>query len=139
MDDDVGSKENDFGLDETPNEDGRNPKCDIVVPKVGMEFDEVEEVYELYRKYAVGTGFGCKIRSSKKDEGILRHVTYTCVKNGKHKIASTTPFEIDPTGKCECKAKLTIILGVNLKWRITVFVPEHTHRTSPSKNSIHEM
>ncbi|KAI3880775.1 hypothetical protein MKX03_034676 [Papaver bracteatum] len=133
MDDDVGSKENDFGLDETPNEDGRNRKSDIVVPKVGMEFDEVEEVYEFYRKYAAGTGFGCKTRSSKKDDGILRHVTYTCVRNGKHKTTSTTPFELDPTGKCECKAKLSAILGVNLKWRITVFVPEHTHLTSPSK------
>ncbi|KAI3897427.1 hypothetical protein MKX03_025445, partial [Papaver bracteatum] len=80
-----------------------------------------------------GTGFGYKTRSSKKDEEILRHVTYTCVTNGKHKTTSTTPFELDPTGKCGCKAKLTVILGVNLKWRIIVFVPEHTHRTSPSK------
>ncbi|KAI3844375.1 hypothetical protein MKW98_008266 [Papaver atlanticum] len=142
MDDDVGCREGGIGLDENNNKDGRDDvfisvgkdgKCDIVVPKVGMEFNDDSEIYEFYRKYAVRTGFGCKIRSSRKDEGILRHVTYACVRNGKHKTASNTPFELDPRRKCECKAKLTACLGVDYKWRITVFVPEQTHMTSPSE------
>ncbi|KAI3877535.1 hypothetical protein MKX03_030645 [Papaver bracteatum] len=37
-----------------------------------------EEIYECYRRYAKWMGFPCKKRSSKKDNGLLRHVTFTC-------------------------------------------------------------
>ncbi|XP_026417386.1 protein FAR-RED IMPAIRED RESPONSE 1-like [Papaver somniferum] len=140
MDDNVEPKESGKSLDGS--KDGGDSiqildvnvdKKDIVVPNVGMKFGNVEEIYEFHRSYAVKTGFGCKIRSLKEDEGILRHVTYTCVREGKHKPVSNTSFELDPTTKCECKSKITTCLDLDDKWKITVFVSEHTHRTSPNK------
>ncbi|KAJ6829555.1 protein FAR1-RELATED SEQUENCE 9-like [Iris pallida] len=109
-------------------------ECKVVQLKVGMKFDKVDEMYELYRKYAQQKGFSIKKRSSKKDNGVLRYVCFACCREGKHKTESDTPLQPEPTSKIGCKAKLTARLDLDEKWRISVLVPDHNHETSPSKS-----
>ncbi|KAI3858077.1 hypothetical protein MKW98_029551 [Papaver atlanticum] len=104
---------------------------EIAMPKIGMEFDTVDEIYECYRRYAKRMGFPCKKRSSKKDNGQLRHVTFTCIREGKNKRVTDASVVLNPTIKTGCKAKLTARLEPDDKWRISVLVLEHNHQNIP--------
>ncbi|XP_026427927.1 protein FAR1-RELATED SEQUENCE 4-like isoform X2 [Papaver somniferum] len=104
---------------------------EIAVPKIGMEFDTVEEIYECYGRYAKRMGFLCKKRSSKKDNGQLRHVTFTCIREGKKKRVTDASVVLNPPFKTGCKAKLTARLEPDNKWRISVLVLEHNHQNIP--------
>ncbi|RZC73729.1 hypothetical protein C5167_049210 [Papaver somniferum] len=104
---------------------------EVAMPKIGMEFDTVEEIYECYRRYAKRMGFPCKKRSSKKDNGQLRHVTFTCIREGKNKRVTDASVVLNPPIKTGCKAKLTARLEPDDKWRISVLVLEHNHQNIP--------
>ncbi|KAI3896866.1 hypothetical protein MKX03_013517, partial [Papaver bracteatum] len=100
--------------------------------KKGMEFDTTEEIYESYRKFGMQQGFGVAKRSSRKDDGILRHVCYTCVRGGNHRTLSSTPLNAGPTSKIGCKAHISARLEQDAKWRISVLVDDHNHELCPT-------
>ena len=58
--------------------DENNELHQQIKPKVGMEFNGVEELYEFCRKYAKTLGFPIKKISAKKNvAGIVRSITLT--------------------------------------------------------------
>ncbi|MCL7040107.1 hypothetical protein MKW94_011576 [Papaver nudicaule] len=109
----------------------KDEEGEVAMPKVGMGFNTVDEIYECYKRYSKSMGFPCKKRSSKKDNGQLRHVTFSCIREGKNKIVTDASAVLNPPIKTGCKAKLTARLEPDDKWRISVFVVEHNHQTIP--------
>ncbi|KAI3889822.1 hypothetical protein MKX03_033860 [Papaver bracteatum] len=78
-------------------DDGSYQNDQIVEPKVGMKFNDAEELFEFYSRYAYKKGFSCKKRTCKKEDGILRFVTYSCTKEGKNQTVSNSPLNLPPT------------------------------------------
>jgi len=72
--------------DELPGEDND------LVPKVGMKFNDENEVSEFYKRYAYHVGFPIKRRNLKKgDDRVVRYVGYTCSEKAKE-ILKLEPF-----------------------------------------------
>ncbi|KAI3985772.1 hypothetical protein MKX01_030686 [Papaver californicum] len=118
--------------------DGLNEKSDTCGKEIIEVLDDdvtkdedVDEIYECYRRYAKRMGFPCNKRSSKKDNGQLRHVTFTCIREGKNKRVTDASVVLNPPVKTGCKAKLTARLEPDDKWRISVLVLEHNHQNIP--------
>jgi len=50
-----------------------------LVPKVGMTFESVDELKKVYKQHAIRSGFGVRIRTSKKDDdNQLYYVKLVC-------------------------------------------------------------
>src|SRR5436190_18322183 len=49
-----------------------------------LTFQSWQQCKIWFDSYGLQEGFSYKIRRSESDEGILRRVTYECVKSGKH-------------------------------------------------------
>ena len=51
-----------------------------LVPKVGMKFNDENEIYEFYKKYVYHVGFPInkKMNSQKGEDGVVRYVAYAC-------------------------------------------------------------
>ncbi|XP_052193932.1 protein FAR1-RELATED SEQUENCE 5-like [Diospyros lotus] len=107
-----------------------------LVPEVGMKFNDENEIYEFYKRYAYHVGFPIKKRNSKKDEdGMVIYVVYACSREGKRTSQASTSLKPKATIRVGCKAKITVILVVLGTWRISTVHLEHNHETSPSKSS----
>jgi len=106
-----------------------------IEPKVGMEFDGIEELYEFYRKYAKTCGFPIRKKSAKKNvEGIVRSVTMACSRGGKHGNTSQNSLRPQASYRIGCTAYLTARLNLYEKWLISVVVLDHNHKMSPTKS-----
>ena len=82
-------------------------------PKVGMEFDGGDELYVFYKKYAKTLGFPIRKQSAKKNvNGIVRSVTLTCSRSGKHASTSANPLKPQASCKIGCTAYLTARLNL---------------------------
>ena len=105
-----------------------------IEPKVGMEFDGIEELYEFYRKYAKTCGFPIRKKSAKKNvEGIVRSVTMACSRGGKHGNTSQNSLKPQASYIIKCTAYLTARLNLYERWQISV-VLNHNHKMSPTKS-----
>ncbi|KAI3867390.1 hypothetical protein MKX03_036517, partial [Papaver bracteatum] len=54
-------------------DDDSNHGDQTVEPKLGMRFENADELFEFYNDYAYKTGFSVKKRTSKKENGVLVH------------------------------------------------------------------
>ncbi|XP_026429224.1 protein FAR1-RELATED SEQUENCE 8-like [Papaver somniferum] len=115
-------------------DDDSNHDDQTVEPKLGMRFENVDELFEFYNNYAYKTGFSIKKRTCKKENGVPVHVSYTCSKEGKNITASNTPLNLSPTQRTGCKAKISARLCADDKWMINVVSLQHNHLNSPSKD-----
>ncbi|KAI3855487.1 hypothetical protein MKX03_004344, partial [Papaver bracteatum] len=107
----------------------------IVLPKIGMKFNNDDDLFEFYSSYAFKAGFSCKKRTCKRDhDGSLNFVTYSCTKEGKNRSVSDSPLNLPPTQRTNCKAKFSARLCEDEKWMISVVALEHNHLNSPSKS-----
>ncbi|RYR46980.1 hypothetical protein Ahy_A07g032876 [Arachis hypogaea] len=60
--------------------------CDVdelLVPKVGMTFNMLEEIKKFYKDYSKFTDFSTKIRNTNKKENEIKNQLITCTKEGK--------------------------------------------------------
>ncbi|XP_022868527.1 protein FAR1-RELATED SEQUENCE 5-like [Olea europaea var. sylvestris] len=110
----------------------------IIVPKVGMKFQDENEVFEFYKNYAYQIGFPVRKRSSRKDDdGVVRYVTFTCSREGCRLSGTNAIMKPQPTMQTGCKARLTACSELNGIWRINTINLEHNHKTSPSKSRLY--
>ncbi|KAI3834479.1 hypothetical protein MKW92_037247, partial [Papaver armeniacum] len=115
--------------------DDNDQSDQIVLPKLGMKFNNADDLFEFYSSYAFKTGFSCKKRTCKRDhDGALNFVTYSCTKEGKNRSVSDSPLNLPPTQRTNCKAKISARLCEDEKWMISVVTLEHNHLNSPSKS-----
>ena len=63
-----------------------------------MKFNDENEIYEFYKRYAYHVGFPVKKRNSKKSEdGVVRYVAYACSQEGKRTSQASTSLKPQPT------------------------------------------
>ncbi|KAL2531530.1 Protein FAR1-RELATED SEQUENCE 1 [Abeliophyllum distichum] len=109
-----------------------------IVPKVGMKFNDENEIFEFYKRYAYLVGFPIRKRNSRKgDDGIVRYVTLTCSREGRRSSTTSTSLKPQPTSQTGCKARLTAGSEISGLWRINTVHLEHNHKTSPSKSRLY--
>ncbi|XP_022845345.1 protein FAR1-RELATED SEQUENCE 5-like [Olea europaea var. sylvestris] len=110
----------------------------VIVPAVGMEFKDVTEMFDFYKKYAYGVGFPVKKRNSKKgDDGAMRYVTLTCGREGRRIGKTSGSLRPQPTIQMDCKARISASLDIYGVWRINTVHLKHNHKTSPSKSRLY--
>ncbi|XP_022862756.1 protein FAR1-RELATED SEQUENCE 5-like [Olea europaea var. sylvestris] len=108
------------------------------VPEVGMKFNDENELFDYYKKFAYAEGFPFRKRNSKKDDdGIVRYVTLTCSREGKRSSTTIGSLKPQPTIQTGCKARLTASMDSRGIWRINIVNLEHNHKTSPSKSRLY--
>ncbi|XP_022883224.1 protein FAR-RED IMPAIRED RESPONSE 1-like [Olea europaea var. sylvestris] len=119
--------------------DGENSVGDgMIVPEVGMEFKELKDMFDFYKKYSYAIGFSIKKRNSKKgNDGELRYVTFTCSREGQRIGNSSGSFKPQPTIQMGHKARISTSSDVNRVWRINKVHLGHNYETSPSKSRLY--
>ncbi|XP_022879894.1 protein FAR1-RELATED SEQUENCE 5-like isoform X2 [Olea europaea var. sylvestris] len=103
-----------------------------------MEFKDLKDIFDFYKKYAYAIGFPIKKRNLKKgDDGELRYVTFTCSREGQRIGNSSGSFKLQPTIQMGCKARISASSDVHGVWRINKVHLDHNHETSPSKSRLY--
>src|SRR5271170_5512758 len=80
-----------------------------------LTFTSWDEFKNWLDRFALKEGFNHKIRTSEKDQGIIRRPTYECTKSGSHNPQVTS----DPTKCCNaCSSQLLC------PWKLNVTCPK---------------
>ncbi|XP_022873511.1 protein FAR1-RELATED SEQUENCE 5-like [Olea europaea var. sylvestris] len=123
--------------DNNPNDMSLQEGTDIIVPSVGMKFQDENKVFEFYKNYAYQVGFPVRKRNSRKGEdGVVRYVTFTCSREGRQSTGSNSILKPQLTMQTGCKARLTACSDLSGSWRINIVHLEHNHKTSPLKSRL---
>ncbi|KAF7144614.1 hypothetical protein RHSIM_Rhsim04G0143500 [Rhododendron simsii] len=102
--------------------------------KVGMVVNSEDQAYNLYNRYALGTGFSIRrekyiCKSGTKE---IKGRVFICSKEGK--FENLLPYEQRKTHRLdtrtECKASITFDVSDDM-WVVSKFLPDHTHPLVP--------
>lgn len=101
-----------------------------VTPRLGLEFDNLEEAWQYWVSYGNNAGFGVRKQScskSKKD-GSITSYKYVCCKEGARRPdkRDTKRSKPRPEKRTGCIARMAVS-RTNGKYRIVDFVDEHNH------------
>ncbi|KAF5477161.1 hypothetical protein F2P56_003832 [Juglans regia] len=106
----------------------------IEEPKLGMEFNSLEELLSYYKNYGKKCEFGVMTKRTEREEDeTVRYVTLACARGGKARNRTFDFTNPRPTGKTECKAKINA-LKCDGKLRLTTVHNIHKHGLSPKKS-----
>ncbi|XP_043694003.1 protein FAR-RED ELONGATED HYPOCOTYL 3-like [Telopea speciosissima] len=113
---------------------------DVLEPYVGMEFKSRDEAREFYVAYGRRTGFTVRIhhnRRSRLNNQVIGQ-DFVCSKEGfrakKYVYRKDRVLPPPPVTREGCNAMLRLALRDGVKWIVTKFVKEHSHKLmSPSK------
>uniref|UniRef100_A0A2N9IDE2 Protein FAR1-RELATED SEQUENCE n=1 Tax=Fagus sylvatica TaxID=28930 RepID=A0A2N9IDE2_FAGSY len=109
----------------------------VIEPRVGMEFDSLQQVIEFYKHYAYSKGFATMTRNSRKKKGFSEtsYVNLKCNREGKYSSSVDDPSKKRSTIKNACEAGIKASMDItDKKWRILSFIEDHNHELSPSKS-----
>uniref|UniRef100_A0A2N9GDG2 SWIM-type domain-containing protein n=1 Tax=Fagus sylvatica TaxID=28930 RepID=A0A2N9GDG2_FAGSY len=110
----------------------------VIEPRVGMEFDSLQQVIEFYKNYAYSKGFATMTRSSRKNKGFTEtsYINLKCNREGRYSSLVDDPSKKRSTIKNACEAGIKALMDItdHKKWRILSFIENHNHDLSPSKS-----
>uniref|UniRef100_A0A2N9GE57 Protein FAR1-RELATED SEQUENCE n=1 Tax=Fagus sylvatica TaxID=28930 RepID=A0A2N9GE57_FAGSY len=109
----------------------------VIEPRVGMEFDSLQQVIEFYKHYAYSKGFATMTRNSRKKKGFSEtsYVNLKCNREGRYSSSVDDPSKKRSTIKNACEAVIKASMDItDKKWRILSFIEDHNHELSPSKS-----
>uniref|UniRef100_A0A2N9EMN5 Protein FAR1-RELATED SEQUENCE n=1 Tax=Fagus sylvatica TaxID=28930 RepID=A0A2N9EMN5_FAGSY len=109
----------------------------MIEPRVGMEFDSLQQIIEFYKNYAYSKGFATMTRSSRKNKGFTEtsYINLKCNREGRYSSLVDDPSKKRSTIKNACEAGIKASLDItDHKWRILSFIENHNHDLSPSKS-----
>uniref|UniRef100_A0A2N9IZA1 Protein FAR1-RELATED SEQUENCE n=1 Tax=Fagus sylvatica TaxID=28930 RepID=A0A2N9IZA1_FAGSY len=107
----------------------------VIEPRVGMEFDSLQQVIEFYKHYAYSKGFATMTRNSRKKKGFSEtsYVNLKCNREGRYSSLVDDPSKKRSTIKNACEAGIKASMDItDKKWRILSFIEDHNHDLSPS-------
>ncbi|WVZ52120.1 hypothetical protein U9M48_003210 [Paspalum notatum var. saurae] len=105
----------------------------IVLPTIGMTFDDIESAKKFYTAYAAHAGFPVCVGQHKAKNGLVMNKRFYCSREGFHKAKDETQSEPE----CSWKRKYERKIIVESTYIITNFVEEHTHAlVSPNKQHL---
>lgn len=129
------SDENILVSDEPLHDDDEYENLEFLELVKGRVFSDWHEFKNWIHRFAKKEGFDYKIRSSEKDQGIMRRVIYECTRSGSHKPQVTC----DPTKRRDAHS-----LRIQCPWRLNVsrlkssevvkinsFNNDHNHHLTP--------
>ncbi|KAI4324312.1 hypothetical protein L6164_023863 [Bauhinia variegata] len=100
-------------------------------PRVGMEFENVEEAWKIWVEYGRKIGFKVRKRyiNKRKEDGAITSCRYVCCKEGHRKVDKRDVLVAKHRAetRTECKARIALCLAKNGKFVIHEFVEEHNH------------
>ncbi|KAI5337713.1 hypothetical protein L3X38_016984 [Prunus dulcis] len=104
-------------------------------PKVGMKFDSLDFVYDLYNRYALLAGFSIRRHSSgreKYSKEILRK-EFVCCKQGVFKKEEPRAVKRHRRiSRCGCKARVVVVKVSGCKqYAFSLVVEGHNHTMTP--------
>jgi hypothetical protein len=107
-------------------------------PKIGQEFQTIDDVFNFYNAYSKASGFSVRNWSEKKRQGsneIIRK-EFVCWKQGK----GTTIANIEATRrrrsiKENCNAKLAVVMSSSGLYIVSIFVEGHSHPLSTPRKT----
>ncbi|CAA2934510.1 Hypothetical predicted protein [Olea europaea subsp. europaea] len=108
-----------------------------IVPEMGIKFNDKQELFEFYKKYAYEVGFPVRRRNSGKYNGVVTYVTLTCSRGGQRRDKKGSSLKPQPTIQTGCKARITASSDIRGIWRICTVDLKHNHKTSPSKSRLY--
>ncbi|CAL9007765.1 unnamed protein product [Prunus brigantina] len=124
-------KNDDEAASEEPELENRE---NVQEPRVGMTFNNIDEIVVYYREYGKQLGFPVRKRTSQKgDEGELKYVTISCGREGKYKSKSSNVLKPHPSIKTGCKARVRAGILLDGRWQINSIKLDHNHDMSPTK------
>jgi hypothetical protein len=109
----------------------------MIEPRVGMEFDSLQQVIEFYKHYAYSKGFATMTRNSRKKKGFSEtsYVNLKCNREGRYSSSVDDPSKKRSIIKNACEAGIKASMDItDKKWRILSFIKDHNHELSPSKS-----
>ncbi|XP_047326575.1 protein FAR1-RELATED SEQUENCE 8-like [Impatiens glandulifera] len=107
------------------------------IPKFGMSFVSENDLRELYRLYAQSMGFGVrKLGTRNGPDGKQKFFSIGCAKCGSFTPRGKNIFQLRPSTKTDCKARINIVVRNDFDFKISSIILQHNHPLSPS-NSRH--
>jgi hypothetical protein len=109
----------------------------VIEPRVGMEFDSLQQVIEFYKHYAYLKGFATMTRNSRKKKGFseISYVNLKCNREERYSSSVDDLSKKRSTIKNACEAGIKASMDItDKKWRILSFIEDHNHDLSPSKS-----
>ena len=100
-------------------------------PKSDLEFEDVEEAWELWSKYGEKVDFGVRkqVKNKRKEDGVITSCRYVCYKEGIRKLdkrdGKATKHGTET--RTNCFVRVGLSLGKNRKYIIHEFVEKHNH------------
>ncbi|KAG6696725.1 hypothetical protein I3842_09G163000 [Carya illinoinensis] len=106
----------------------------IEEPKLGMEFNSIENLMSYYKKYSKKCGFGVMTKWTERgeDDEVI-YVTLACARGGKSRNRTLNVANPCPTGKTECKTKINTLRQDGVL-RLTMVHNIYNHDLSPKKS-----
>ncbi|XP_027362746.1 protein FAR1-RELATED SEQUENCE 5-like [Abrus precatorius] len=100
-------------------------------PKVGLEFDNVEQAWNFWTEYGRRIGFGVRKQyfNKRKEDGAITSCRYVCCKEGlrKGKKQDCQVAKHRAETRTDCSSRIAVSLGKNGKFIIHEFVEDHNH------------
>ncbi|KAI5683451.1 hypothetical protein M9H77_04679 [Catharanthus roseus] len=97
-----------------------------IEPKVGAFYNDIDQLFESYLRFARMKGFSVAKKFDSKDTGSFRKYMTICCDRGRKSIANKHTKSIN------CLARLSAILRENGMWQVSKVVEEHNHELAPS-------
>ena len=109
----------------------------VIEPRVGMEFDSLQQVIEFYKNYAYSKGFATMRRSSRKNKGFTEtsYINLKCNQEGRYNSLVDDASKKRATIKNSCEVGIKASMDItDWKWMILSFIENHNHDLSPNKS-----
>ncbi|KAM3224254.1 hypothetical protein ACQJBY_057572 [Aegilops geniculata] len=103
------------------------PGENVIVPKIGINFDTLGEAYDFYNLYSWEKGFG--IRYGKSRVNVSRT---KCMQEIVCGCAGKLIVENTRSCRCECPALVRLLRSKDNGWYIAEHRDEHNHSLSPT-------
>ena len=101
-----------------------------------MTFESVDELKKFYKQHAIRSGFGVRIRTSKKDDdNELYYIKLVCSREGTHVSNIPPKKKTILTQRKACPTRVTAVKKEG-EWLIKSVVEEHNHHLSPHKSRL---
>ncbi|XP_073027865.1 protein FAR1-RELATED SEQUENCE 5-like isoform X2 [Primulina eburnea] len=99
-------------------------------PKIGMEFDSLDESWKFWVEYGGKTGFGVRKHyfNKNKNTGFITSYKYVCCKEGVRKNDKRESSTLNPRleTRTNCKVRMGVTF-VDNKYKVNEFIEEHNH------------
>ena len=82
----------------------------VIEPRVGMEFDSLQQVIEFYKNYTYSKGFATMTRSSRKNKGFteISYINLKCNREGRYSSLVHDAAKKRSTIKNLCEAGIKV-------------------------------